>query len=99
MGAARIKEGQDGQVRIVDIVDNYRHLSFNFGPTLLAWMERQAPEVYQKVIEADALSARRRGHGNALAQGYNHAILPLCSARDRITQIRWGIADFRHRFG
>jgi alpha-amylase/alpha-mannosidase (GH57 family) len=94
-GAARIKNAAD---RIVDIVDNYAHLSFNFGPTLLAWLERHRPDVYAHVIEADGRSAEQRGHGNAMAQGYNHAILPLCSPRDRLTQIRWGVEDFRHRF-
>src|SRR2546423_330868 len=95
-GAARLKSAEG---RIADIVNNYRHLSFNFGPTLLAWMERRAPEVYRLVLDADRESLRRRGHGNAIAQGYNHAILPLCSARDRLTQVRWGIADFKRRFG
>ena len=94
-GAARLKNGQG---RIHDIVNNYVHLSFNFGPTLLAWLERHAPDVYRSVIHADARSAHERGHGNAIAQAYNHAILPLCNDRDLRTQIRWGIADFRHRF-
>jgi alpha-amylase/alpha-mannosidase (GH57 family) len=94
-GAARIKNGSD---RIVDIVDNYQHLSFNFGPTLLAWLERHRPDVYGRILESDARSLEARGHGNAIAQGYNHAILPLCSPRDRLTQIRWGVADFRQRF-
>ena len=94
-GAARIKDGGD---RIVDIVNGYVHLSFNFGPTLLAWLERRRPDVYTLVLEADEASLARRGHGNALAQGYNHAILPLCSPRDRRTQIRWGIRDFQRRF-
>jgi alpha-amylase/alpha-mannosidase (GH57 family) len=93
--AARVKNASD---RIVDIVNNYLHLSFNFGPTLLAWLEHHRPEVYGHVLEADARSLEGRGHGNALAQGYNHAILPLASARDRRTQIRWGLADFRRRF-
>ena len=95
-GAARLK---DGAGRIRDIVNNYRHISFNFGPTLLAWMERSARESYERVIEADAYSVRARGHGNAIAQAYSHAILPLCNERDRRTQIRWGLADFRKRFG
>ncbi|HUJ26732.1 MAG TPA: DUF3536 domain-containing protein [Myxococcales bacterium] len=94
-GAARLKNGEG---RICDIVNNYVHLSFNFGPTLLAWLERQEPEIYRRVLEADARSVHERGHGNAIAQGYNHAILPLCNDRDLKTQIRWGIADFRHRF-
>ena len=95
-GAARLKSAED---RIVDIVNNYVHLSFNFGPTLLAWLERERPDIHARVVEADQRSAERRGHGNALAQGYSHAILPLASPRDRLTQIRWGIADFRRRFG
>ena len=95
-GAARLKGAED---RIVDIVNNYVHLSFNFGPTLLAWLERERPDIHARVVEADQRSAERRGHGNALAQGYSHAILPLASPRDRLTQIRWGIADFRRRFG
>jgi alpha-amylase/alpha-mannosidase (GH57 family) len=94
-GAARLKNPQG---RISDIVNNYVHLSFNFGPTLLTWLERREPEVYQAVIDADARSLRERGHGNAIAQAYNHSILPLCSERDRRTQLRWGIADFKHRF-
>jgi alpha-amylase/alpha-mannosidase (GH57 family) len=94
-GAARLKGAED---RIQEIVNNYRHLSFNFGPTLLAWLERFRPDVYARVLEADAQSVEDRGHGNALAQGYSHAILPLASPRDRLTQIRWGLADFRRRF-
>jgi alpha-amylase/alpha-mannosidase (GH57 family) len=94
--AARIK-GRDG--RIFDIVNNYRHLSFNFGPTLLSWLERANPLAYECILEADAASAKERGHGNALAQAYNHPILPLCSPRDRRTQILWGLRDFERRFG
>jgi alpha-amylase/alpha-mannosidase (GH57 family) len=94
-GAARLKGAED---RIRDIVNNYGHISFNFGPTLLAWLERFRPDVYARVLEADARSVEARGHGNALAQGYSHAILPLSSARDRLTEIRWGLADFRRRF-
>ncbi len=95
-GAARLKGEAD---RIVHIVNNYLGLSFNFGPTLLAWLERARPDVYARVLEADARSLEERdGHGNALAQGYGHAILPLASQRDRLTQIRWGLADFRRRF-
>jgi alpha-amylase/alpha-mannosidase (GH57 family) len=94
-GAARLKSPAD---RIVDIVNNYVHLSFNFGPTLLTWLERHRPAVYAEVLAADARSLEVCGHGNALAQGYNHAILPLASPRDRRTQIRWGLADFRRRF-
>lgn len=93
-------------VRIVDektnlelIVNNYAHMSFDFGPTLLSWLERQHPATYARIIEADAESAAKHsGHGNALAQAYNHSILPLSNKRDQRTQIRWGLADFRHRF-
>jgi alpha-amylase/alpha-mannosidase (GH57 family) len=85
---------------IIGIVNNYASISFNFGPTLLAWMERARPDVYAAVLEADRLSEQRfDGHGSALAQAFNHAILPLCSTRDRITQVRWGIRDFEQRFG
>ena len=86
--------------RIIQLLNNYAWMSFNFGPTLLQWMAAHAPEVHQGIIEADHLSqARRGGHGNALAQVYNHLIMPLASKRDKETQVAWGIADFRHRFG
>ena len=81
-------------------VNNYAHISFNFGPTLLSWLETHHPSTYQSILEGDRESARRRsGHGNAIAQAYGHAILPLCNERDRLTQVIWGVADFRHRFG
>lgn len=80
----------DRNGRVERIVNNYRHLSFNFGPTLLTWLERRHPATYRRIVESGE---------NAIAQGYNHAILPLCSERDRRTQIRWGLADFRYRFG
>ena len=81
------------------VVNNYAKISFNFGPTLLSWMEDHHPEIYELILEADRLSVRNRsGHGNAIAQAYGHAILPLCNPRDRLTQVRWGIADFRYRF-
>ena len=79
--------------RIVAIVDNYEHLSFNVGPTLLSWLEANAPEVYHRILTADA------HRGRAIAQAYGHAILPICNDRDLRTQVRWGQADFRHRFG
>jgi alpha-amylase/alpha-mannosidase (GH57 family) len=86
--------------QIVNLLNNYAWISFNFGPTLLQWMEQSAPGVLREIIEADRLSRERRGgHGNALAQVYNHMIMPLASERDKRTQVRWGIADFRHRFG
>ncbi len=90
----------DDQGRVVCIVNNYEFLSFNFGPTLLSWLEEHDVEVYQRILTADRLSAERlEGHGNAIAQVYNHVILPLANERDKYTQIRWGIADFQHRFG
>jgi alpha-amylase/alpha-mannosidase (GH57 family) len=90
----------DSYGRVERIVNNYASLSFNFGPTLLSWLERSSPETYARVIAADRESVLARGgHGNAIAQGYNHAILPLCDERDRRTQVRWGLTDFRLRFG
>ena len=90
----------DNRGRIERIVNNYAHISFNFGPTLLNWLEGAHPDTYARILAADRESIRNhQGHGNAIAQGYNHAILPLCNERDRSTQIRWGIADFYHRFG
>ncbi len=85
---------------IASIVSNYARMSFNFGPTLLAWMEQAAPELYQAVIEADRQSRESfSGHGSALAQAYNHIIMPLANHRDRYSQVVWGIRDFEHRFG
>ncbi|MDX6769274.1 MAG: DUF3536 domain-containing protein [Elusimicrobiota bacterium] len=89
----------DGQGRLADLVDNYAHMSFDFGPTLLSWLERERPEVHRRVVAADAESVRRLGHGSALAQGYHHSILPLAHPRDRRTELVWGLADFRRRFG
>ena len=85
---------------IVEIVNNYEYLSFNIGPTLMSWLERYDIEVYQRILTADRKSCERlNGHGNAIAQVYNHIILPLANPRDKLTQIRWGKADFRSRFG
>lgn len=95
--AARIV---DGTGAVTDIINNYAKISFNVGPTLLGWLERRLPATYRAILAADRQSARERGgHGNAIAQAYNHTILPLASARDRETQLRWGIADFTRRFG
>ncbi len=85
---------------VLDIVNNFEYLSFNVGPTLMSWLERYDPEVYQAIVAADRKSAQRRGgHGNAIAQTYNHIILPLADERDKFTQIRWAKADFRSHFG
>ncbi|MGH7824784.1 MAG: DUF3536 domain-containing protein [Candidatus Binatia bacterium] len=90
----------DVEDRIVKLVNNYAKISFNFGPTLLSWLEEEAPDVYGAVLEADRASQRNfSGHGSALAQAYNHMILPLANRRDRYTQILWGISDFEQRFG
>lgn len=90
----------DKEGRIVDIVNNYARMSFNIGPTLLAWMEHEAPETYQAILQADKESQQRfSGHGSALAQAYNHLIMPLANQRDQETQVKWGIEDFKSRFG
>jgi alpha-amylase/alpha-mannosidase (GH57 family) len=95
--SARILDTRD---RILRIVNNYASISFNFGPTLLSWLEAKAPDVYTAVIEADRASRERfSGHGSAIAQVYNHMILPLANARDKRTQVRWGVRDFEFRFG
>jgi hypothetical protein len=94
--AARIPGG-DGRIRA--ILNTLRFISFNFGPTLLEWMERAAPDTYRSILEADEFSRQgNSGHGNAIAQAYHHAILPLASRRDKITEVRWGVEDFRRRF-
>jgi alpha-amylase/alpha-mannosidase (GH57 family) len=85
--------------KIIEIVNNYESISFDFGPTLMYWLETHAPDVYEKVLEADRRSqARFSGHGCAIAQAYNHIIMPLANARDKQTQVIWGIEDFRRRF-
>ena len=90
----------DGENRIEKILNNYAHISFNFGPTLLAWMAEKEPEAYQAILDADKESQQRfSGHGSALAQSYNHTILPLSNSRDKYTQILWGVRDFEFRFG
>jgi alpha-amylase/alpha-mannosidase (GH57 family) len=89
----------DNEGCIAFIANNYSKISFNFGPTLLSWMETQEPEVYRAILEADRLSQERfSGHGSAIAQGYNHMILPLANDHDRYTQVYWGIRDFESRF-
>lgn len=88
------------QGRIESITNNYARMSFNLGPTLLSWMEVARPDVYASVLEADRQSAARfGGHGSAMAQVFNHMIMPLANRRDQVTQVRWGIRDFVRRFG
>lgn len=90
----------DSNNRIIEIMNNYSKISFNFGPTLLSWLERHEPEVYESIIEADKESRKNfSGHGPAIAQAYNHIIMPLANRRDKVTQVIWGIRDFEHRFG
>ena len=90
----------DSRNRILDIVNNYEHISFNFGPTLLSWMEQFAPLTYERIIKADIESiSEHDGHGNAMAQVYNHIIMPLANENDKITQVKWGVKDFEYRFG
>ena len=89
--------GSDG--RIIDIVNNYSRMSFNFGPTLLQWMKKKKPDVYGAILQADKESQKRfSGHGSAIAQAYNHMIMPLGNDRDRWTQVYWGIRDFQEHF-
>ena len=95
--AARILNG-DGKIE--NIISNYSKISFNFGPTLLAWMKDRMPQTHEAIVAADKLSREQfSGHGSAMAQVYNHMILPLANARDKYTQILWGIRDFEFRFG
>lgn len=89
----------DAYGKVVSITNNFEHISFNFGPTLLSWMEENHKDVHTQIIEADKRSVKRLGHGNAIAQGFNHTILPLDPVEDARIQIKWGIIDFKSRFG
>ena len=90
----------DGEGRIIELPNNYARISFNFGPTLLSWLEEKAPETYEAILAADRISQKNfSGHGSAMAQAYNHIIMPLTNHRDKYTQVLWGIRDFEHRFG
>ncbi|NCC20864.1 MAG: DUF3536 domain-containing protein [Alphaproteobacteria bacterium] len=99
--------GPNGLSRILDeqgwvtrLVNNYSKISFNFGPTLLSWLENKDPEVYEAILEGDRLSRERYGgHGSAIAQVYNHMIMPLATRQDKETQVVWGLRDFEKRFG
>jgi len=94
-GHARIL---DGKGKILDLINNYSYLSFDFGPTLIRWLEVKFPSLYKKIIEADREGMRRFGHGNGMAQAYNHIIMPLANERDKETEVLWGLADFEKRF-
>ncbi|MGB8261301.1 MAG: DUF3536 domain-containing protein [Terracidiphilus sp.] len=96
-GAARIVNKEN---KIQRIVNNYARMSFNFGPTLLSWLKENAPRTHRMILDGEQRSRRSfRGHSSAMAQVYNHVIMPLASRRDRITQIRWGIADYQYHYG
>jgi alpha-amylase/alpha-mannosidase (GH57 family) len=86
--------------KVQDIVSNYAQMSFNFGPTLLSWMNKFAPDAYKDIVESNKKSMQRfGGHPSALAQVYNHIIMPLANAKDKRTQVLWGIRDYESRFG
>ena len=90
----------DGENSIIEISNNYEYMSYNFGPTLLSWMEKHNPSAYKRIIEADIASRELyNGHGCAIAQVYNHIIMPLANQNDKITQVLWGLRDFQKRFG
>jgi alpha-amylase/alpha-mannosidase (GH57 family) len=96
-GAARMVNAKN---QITRIVNNYARINFDFGPTLLSWLRENAPRTYRMILEGESRSRQRnRGHSSAMAQAYNHMILPLASTRDRVTQIRWGMADYERSFG
>ncbi len=89
----------DHEGRILQIINNYSRMSFNFGPTLLEWMEKNSRDVYEAILQADKESQKRfHGHGSAIAQVYNHMIMPLANEKDKRTQVIWGIRDFEKRF-
>jgi alpha-amylase/alpha-mannosidase (GH57 family) len=96
-GAARVLNDRN---QITQIFNNYSRISFNFGPTLLSWVKDNAPRTYRMILDGERRSRRNYGgHSSAMAQVYNHIIMPLANTRDRITQIRWGIADYQHHYG
>ncbi len=89
----------DASGRVLELANNYLHLNFNFGPTLFSWLEKNYPFYYNKIIQAARQSREATGHSNAIAQAYNHMIMPLASFQDQLTQALWGVKDFEHRFG
>jgi alpha-amylase/alpha-mannosidase (GH57 family) len=70
---------------------NFEHISFNMGPTLLEWMAKHDPQTLNRIVEQERKNVEKFGVGNAMAQAYNHAILPLASLEDKITQVRWAL--------
>mgnify|MGYP000678019889 FL=1 len=93
--ATRDPDARAGLARVVNL---YAWCSFDVGATLCEWLDAEAPETMRAMQAGDAASVRRWGHGNAIAAPYHHVILTLASPRERTTEIRWGIRDFRRRF-
>lgn len=94
-----VSRALDAENRILKLMNNYSQISFNFGPTLLSWLRTEAPKVYEAILEADRISQGRFSrYGSAMAQAYNHMILPLANRRDKVTQVKWGIRDFESHF-
>lgn len=99
-GANAASRMLDPKGRIINIMNNYQYLSFNIGPTLMEWLFTQARKVYENILDADAISVKKhKGHGNAIAQSFNHTILPLDTREDKKTQIKWGLSNFERHFG
>ncbi|MGH7644460.1 MAG: DUF3536 domain-containing protein, partial [Gemmatimonadales bacterium] len=96
LAAIALGAGDDPDPRRINA---WQFLSFDVGPTLLEWLDAEAADVAAAIVQADRTSRRRLGHGNAMAMPYHHVILPLSSRRDKATEVRWGVADFRRRFG
>ncbi|MBI4358608.1 MAG: glycoside hydrolase, partial [Candidatus Omnitrophica bacterium] len=90
----------DTRGALIKTVNNFEKISFNVGPTLFSWLEGKHPEIYHRILDADSESGKRhKGHGNAMAQVYNHMIMPLANLLDKTTQVRWGIKEFKYRYG
>lgn len=98
-GPNRAARRVDDKGRILEIINNYEFISYNFGPTILSWLKKCKVETYEKIIEADRASEKKFGYGNAIAQVYNHVIMPLANSKDKLTQIIWGIEVFKYHFG
>lgn len=82
------------------LLNNFAWISFNVGPTLMSWLAEHSPETYEGIIDGDRRSCTNfGGFGSAMAQAYNHIIMPLANERDKRTQVIWGIEDFQFRFG
>jgi hypothetical protein len=79
---------------------NLGHISYDLGPTLASWLAANDAATHQGFVDSDLPDGTDEPDcGNAMAQAYHHAILPLASMADRRTEIRWGLRDFELRFG